>query len=123
LEPRVLLVPSGEDVAARIFMLSREEGRAVCVLSANGSVLPPSLSGPAAALPATPHAGALDVVSLAGSYVPDDPADASSRMGGLTATLVGADGRVLGGTVASPLVAFSTVQVTVLLFPVEPMGT
>ncbi|CAI5529303.1 unnamed protein product, partial [Closterium sp. Naga37s-1] len=121
LEPRVLLVPCGEDVAARIFMLSREEGRAVCVLSANGSVHPLSLSDPAAALPATPHAGALDVVSLSGSYVPDDPADASSRMGGLTATLVGSDGRVLGGTVASPLLAFSTVQVTVLLFPVQPM--
>ncbi|CAI5473609.1 unnamed protein product [Closterium sp. Yama58-4] len=56
LEPRVLLVPSGEDVAARIFMLSCEEGKAVCVLSANGSVLPPSLSDGVTALPATPHA-------------------------------------------------------------------
>ncbi|CAI5474505.1 unnamed protein product [Closterium sp. Yama58-4] len=104
-------------------MLSREEGKAVCVLSTNGSVLPPTLSDGVTALPATPHGGALDVVSLSGSYVPNGPADASSRVGGLTATLVGADGRVLGGSVASPLLAFSTVQVTVLLFSVEPMGT
>ncbi|GJP37819.1 hypothetical protein CLOM_g16339 [Closterium sp. NIES-68] len=122
LEPRVLLVPRGEDIAARVFLLSREEGKAVCVLSANGSVHSPTLTGPGDAFTSTNHEGPFDLLSLSGSYVPDDPSDAGSRMGGLSATMVGGDGLVHGGGVASPLLAFTTVQVMVLLFPTAPMG-
>jgi hypothetical protein len=58
--------------------------------------------------------GRFEILSLAGSYVPSEKSGLSGRTGGLTVSLAGPDGRVLGGSVAGPLPAASPVQVPLL---------
>ena len=55
--------------------------------------------------------GNFEILSLAGSYLLSESGGMSSRTGGLSVSLSGPDGRVLGGAVAGPLTAASPVQV------------
>jgi len=55
--------------------------------------------------------GSFEILSLAGSYLLSESGGMSSRTGGLSVSLSGPDGRVLGGAVAGPLTAASPVQV------------
>ena len=55
--------------------------------------------------------GSFEILSLAGSYLLSESSGMSSRTGGLSVSLSGPDGRVLGGAVAGPLTAASPVQV------------
>ena len=58
--------------------------------------------------------GRFEILSLAGTYLMSDSSGLSSRTGGLSVSLAGPDGRVLGGSLAGPLTAASPVQVTLL---------
>lgn len=60
--------------------------------------------------------GRFEILSLAGSYLLSESAGMSGRTGGLSVSLAGPDGRVLGGAVAGPLTAASPVQVPLLFF-------
>lgn len=60
--------------------------------------------------------GRFEILSLAGSYLLSESAGMSSRTGGLSVSLAGPDGRVLGGAVAGPLIATSPVQVPLFFF-------
>lgn len=56
--------------------------------------------------------GRFDILSLSGSFLLTEVGGQRSRTGGLSVSLAGPDGRVLGGCVAGPLTAASPVQVS-----------
>lgn len=55
--------------------------------------------------------GRFDILSLSGSFLLSEVGGQRSRTGGLSVSLAGPDGRVLGGCVAGLLTAASPVQV------------
>lgn len=55
--------------------------------------------------------GRFEILALTGSLIPSANGSQHDRLGGLSVSLSGPDGRVLGGGVAGPLIAASPVQV------------
>lgn len=56
--------------------------------------------------------GRFEILSLTGSFIPSDNGLTKSRSGGMSVSLAGPDGRVLGGGLAGMLVAAGPVQVS-----------
>ena len=56
--------------------------------------------------------GRFEILSLSGSYMPTENGFTRSRSGGMSISLAGPDGRVMGGGLAGLLVAAGPVQVT-----------
>ncbi|KAJ0111936.1 hypothetical protein Patl1_03488 [Pistacia atlantica] len=63
--------------------------------------------------------GRFEIISLSGSFLLSEDNGSRSRSGGLSVSLAGSDGRVLGGGVAGMLLAASPVQVIVGSFMAE----
>lgn len=59
--------------------------------------------------------GRFEILSLSGSFFHSEIGGQRSRVGGLSVSLAGPDGRVMGGGVAGILTAASPVQVCVHL--------
>ena len=59
--------------------------------------------------------GRFEILSLTGSFTVIDTGGVKSRTGGLSVSLAGPDGRVIGGGLAGILVAASPTQVSTLL--------
>ncbi|CAH2071379.1 unnamed protein product [Thlaspi arvense] len=59
------------------------------------------------------YEGRFEILSLSGSFMPNDIGGTRSRTGGMSVSLASPDGRVVGGSVAGLLVASSPVQVVV----------
>uniref|UniRef100_J3MQQ9 AT-hook motif nuclear-localized protein n=2 Tax=Oryza brachyantha TaxID=4533 RepID=J3MQQ9_ORYBR len=118
LKPNVITVQVGEDVVSRVMSFSRN-GWAVCVLSANGTISNVTLRQADSSVATVNYEGHFEILSLSGSYVLSESDDLSSRTGGLSVSLAGPDGRVLGGGVAGPLNAAAPVQVVIGSFPAD----
>jgi len=88
-------------------------GWAVCILTANGAVSNVTLRQGDSSGGTVTYEGSFEILSLAGSYLLSESSGMSSRTGGLSVSLSGPDGRVLGGAVAGPLTAASPVQVVI----------
>ncbi|PPE02882.1 hypothetical protein GOBAR_DD00089 [Gossypium barbadense] len=95
--PHVVTVNPGEDVAGKILSFSQNGPRGICILSANGAV----------------SNGRFEILSLTGSFTVSDTGGGKSRTGGLSVSLAGPDGRVIGGGLAGILVAASPIQIVV----------
>jgi len=129
--PHIITASPSEDVAAKIVAFATQSSRAVCVLSAMGSVSRAVLRHPADGSPmARVHAspqpynnnpaiyeGFYEIMSLTGSY---NLAEGSQQeqcqgqgqpSGGLSVTLCSPERNVIGGVLGGPLVAAGTVQV------------
>lgn len=63
--------------------------------------------------------GRFEILSLTGSFMPSENGGIRNRSGGMSVSLAGPDGRVVGGGVAGLLVAASPVQVWLLLYTKE----
>ncbi|KAJ8762217.1 hypothetical protein K2173_007373 [Erythroxylum novogranatense] len=111
--PHVITVKAGEDVSAKIMSFSQHGPRAVCILSANGAISNVTLRQPATSGGTVTYEGRFEILSLSGSFMLSENADQRTRTGGLSVSLSGPDGRVLGGCVAGLLTAASPVQVVV----------
>ncbi|KAG8369305.1 hypothetical protein BUALT_Bualt15G0137500 [Buddleja alternifolia] len=111
--PHVINVNAGEDVSSKIMAFSQNGPRAVCILSANGAISNVTLRQAATSGGTATYEGRFDILSLSGSFMLSEVGGQKSRTGGLSTTLAGPDGRVLGGCVAGLLVAASPVQVIV----------
>ncbi|KAL2471835.1 AT-hook motif nuclear-localized protein 10 [Abeliophyllum distichum] len=111
--PHVISVKAGEDVSLKIMAFSQNGPRAVCVLSANGAISNVTLSQAATSGGTATYEGRFEILSLSGSFMLSEVGGQRSRNGGLSITLAGPDGRVLGGCVAGLLIAASPVQVIV----------
>lgn len=111
--PHVITVKAGEDVSSKIMSFSQHGPRAVCILSANGSISNVTLRQPATSGGTVTYEGRFEILSLSGSFLLTESGGQRSRTGGLSVSLCGPDGRVLGGGVAGILTAASPVQVVV----------
>ncbi|XVF35795.1 hypothetical protein REPUB_Repub19eG0001500 [Reevesia pubescens] len=111
--PHVITVKAGEDVSSKIMAFSQHGPRAVCILSANGAISNVTLSQPATSGGTVTYEGRFEILSLSGSFFLSENGGQRSRTGGLSVSLSGPDGRVLGGGVAGLLTAASPVQVVV----------
>ncbi|XP_027186515.1 AT-hook motif nuclear-localized protein 3-like isoform X2 [Cicer arietinum] len=115
--PHELIVNSGEDVADRIFLLSKEFP-AISLLSGNGTISSVKLvqSDSCGGVGTSKFEGTFDLLTLNGSYVPTLDGLTKERVGKITVSLAYPDGRVFGGEVAGPLIASSPVQVVAWSF-------
>ncbi|XP_059636251.1 AT-hook motif nuclear-localized protein 10 [Cornus florida] len=111
--PHVISVKAGEDVSSKIMSFSQHGPRAVCILSANGAISNVTLRQAATSGGTATYEGRFDILSLSGSFLLSEVGGQRSRTGGLSVSLAGPDGRVLGGCVAGLLTAASPVQVIV----------
>ncbi|XVF52371.1 hypothetical protein PTKIN_Ptkin05aG0013300 [Pterospermum kingtungense] len=111
--PHVITVQTGEDIASNIMAFARQGPRAICILSANGAVCNVTLRQPAISGGTVTYEGQFEIISLSGSFLLSDDNSSHSRAAGLSVSLAGSDGRVLGGGVAGLLQAASPVQVIV----------
>ncbi|KAK6936353.1 PPC domain [Dillenia turbinata] len=111
--PHVITVNAGEDVTMKILLFSQQGSRAICILSANGSISNVTLRQPNSSGGTLTYEGRFEILSLSGSFMPTETAGTKSRSGGMSVSLAGPDGRVLGGGIAGLLVAAGPVQVVV----------
>ncbi|GAB4828470.1 hypothetical protein Ancab_035467 [Ancistrocladus abbreviatus] len=111
--PHVITVKAGEDVSSKIMSFSQHGPRAVCILSANGAISNVTLRQAATSGGSVTYEGRFEILSLSGSFLLSESGGQRSRTGGLSVSLAGPDGRVLGGGVAGLLTAAAPVQVVV----------
>ncbi|KAL4569104.1 hypothetical protein LXL04_024732 [Taraxacum kok-saghyz] len=116
--PHILNVKAGEDVLAKLMWFSQNSTRAVCILSANGAISNVTLQQSATSGGTVTYEGRFEILSLCGSFMVCESDGQRSRSGGLSVSLCGPDGRVLGGNVAGLLTAASPVQMIVGSFVV-----
>ncbi|KAD4178502.1 hypothetical protein E3N88_27093 [Mikania micrantha] len=111
--PHVITVKAGEDIASKMTAFSQQGPRAICILSANGAISNVTLRQPAMSEGTVTYEGRFEIVSLSGSFMLADSnnGNQSSWSCGLSVSLAGSDGRVLGdakkpkttsGPIASP---------------------
>ncbi|CAA6660741.1 unnamed protein product [Spirodela intermedia] len=128
--PHVVTVPTGEvtevvdvQVATTIRSPSSslklhtfvrpKRSRAICILSANGSISNVTLRQPGSSGGTLTYEGRFEIISLSGSFTTTANAGIRSRTGGMSVSLAGPDGRMVGGGVAGLLLAASPIQVVV----------
>ncbi|XP_008796120.2 AT-hook motif nuclear-localized protein 10-like isoform X1 [Phoenix dactylifera] len=102
-----------KDVSSKIMAFSQHGPRAICILSANGAISNVTLRQAATSGGTVTYEGRFEILSLSGSFLLSESGGQRSRTGGLSVSLAGPDGRVLGGGVAGLLTAASPVQVVV----------
>ncbi|KAL6181077.1 hypothetical protein ACLB2K_047734 [Fragaria x ananassa] len=117
--PHVISVQAGEDIATKVMNFSQQGPRTICILSANGPISNVTLRQPSMSGGTVTYEGRFEIISLSGSYMFSENNGNRSRSGGLSVSLAGSDGSVLGGGVAGILVAAGPVQVIVGSFIVE----
>uniref|UniRef100_A0A0E0MJL9 AT-hook motif nuclear-localized protein n=1 Tax=Oryza punctata TaxID=4537 RepID=A0A0E0MJL9_ORYPU len=110
--PHVIIVATGEDVVARIMSFSQKGPRSVCILSANGTISNVALNRPGSSGSTFSYEGWFEILQLTGSFTIAEEGG-RRRTGGLSVSLAGPDGRVVGGVVAGMLRAASPIQVIV----------
>ncbi|KAJ8464385.1 hypothetical protein OPV22_026937 [Ensete ventricosum] len=109
--PHVVTIATGEDVSARILSFSRKGPRSICILSANGAISNVTLRQPGSSGGTLTYEGRFEILSLSGSFTITENGGLRSRTGGISVSLAGPDGRVIGGGVAGLLLAASPIQV------------
>ncbi|CAN4075931.1 unnamed protein product [Withania somnifera] len=113
--PHVIHISVGEDIAAKLLAFAEQRPRALCVLSANGSVSAVTLRPPASSGSTVTYEGRFEILCLSGSYLVSESGGPRDRTGGISISVSSPDGHVLGGAVGGRLIAASPVQVAKLL--------
>ncbi|ERN13221.1 AT-hook motif nuclear-localized protein 1 [Amborella trichopoda] len=111
--PHVITISTGEDVATKILSFSQKGPRSICILSANGAISNVTLRQPGSSGGTLTYEGRFEILSLSGSFTLADNGGSRTRTGGISISLAGPDGRVIGGGVAGLLLAASPIQVVV----------
>ncbi|XVF51624.1 hypothetical protein PTKIN_Ptkin04bG0199300 [Pterospermum kingtungense] len=111
--PHIITVNAGEDITMKIISFSQQGPRTICILSANGMISSVTLRQPDSSGGTLTYEGRFEILSLSGSFMPNDSGGTRSRSGGMSVSLASPDGRVVGGGVAGLLVAAGPVQVVV----------
>ncbi|EPS73882.1 hypothetical protein M569_00877, partial [Genlisea aurea] len=111
--PHMITVHPGEDIMMKIISFSQQGYRAICVLAANGSISNVTLRQPNSCGGTLTYEGSFEIISLSGSFMPSDDGVTRGRSGGMSVSLAGPDGRVMGGGLAGMLVAGGPVQVVI----------
>jgi predicted DNA-binding protein with PD1-like motif len=117
MRPYILEIPGGGDVSGALAGFARRRGLGVCVLAGTGAVADVSLRHPSEGGAATVFRGRHEILSISATYLPASISSAAPRaLGGLSVALAGPRGQILGGAVAGPLMAASTVMVVAATF-------
>ncbi|RWW73703.1 hypothetical protein BHE74_00018409 [Ensete ventricosum] len=125
MRPHVLEIPMGHDVADSLAGFSRRRNLGICVLSGTGAVANVTLRQPhyggaplSAGAPATiVFRGRFEILSISATFLPPAmEALCPAAAGGLSISLAGPQGQVVGGTVAGPLLAAGMVVVVAAAF-------
>ncbi|CAN4121431.1 unnamed protein product [Withania somnifera] len=111
--PHVVTVHTGEDVAGKVYSFVQKGSRGICVLSANGAVSNVTIRQPGSSGGLLTYEGRFEILALTGSYTVSENGGNKSRSGGLSVSLAGPDGRVIGGGIAGSLTAASPIQMVV----------
>lgn len=114
--PHVISIEVGEDIASKILLFSQQRPRAVCIMSANGTVSAVTLRQPVSSDSTITYEGRFEILCLSGSYLLDEEGGPHKRIGGLNVSLSTPDGQVIGGGVGGNLIASSLVQVVACSF-------
>ncbi|GLJ36595.1 hypothetical protein SUGI_0735640 [Cryptomeria japonica] len=112
----VITIATGEDVCKKIMAFMQHGPWAVCVLSANGAISNATLRQPSVSGGIVTYEGRFEILSLSGSFLLTEVGGTRTRTGGLSVSLAGSDGRVVGGGVGGLLTAATPVQVVVGTF-------
>ncbi|RCV31528.1 hypothetical protein SETIT_6G185100v2 [Setaria italica] len=129
MRPHVLEVPAGGDVARALAGFARRRGLGICVLAGTGAVAEVTLRhpSPSSSSPADGGVGGSATVVFRGRYeilsisatflAPSMSAAVPPRaVRDLSVSLAGPHGQIVGGTVAGPLVAATTVVILAAAF-------
>ncbi|KAK1607436.1 hypothetical protein QYE76_031109 [Lolium multiflorum] len=121
MRPYILEIPGGGDVSSALAGFARRRGLGVCVLAGTGLVADVSLRHPSTSAAeggaAIVFRGRHEILSISATYLPPSVSAAAPRaLGGLSVALASPHGQVLGGAVAGPLVAATTVMVVAATF-------
>ncbi|XP_073132933.1 AT-hook motif nuclear-localized protein 5-like [Henckelia pumila] len=121
--PHVLHVEAGEDIAAKILAFAQQKPRALCILSANGSVSAVTLRQPTTSAGAITYEGRFEILCLSGSYLLAESGGPCNRTGGISISVCSPDGHIIGGAIGGRLVAANPVQVVACSFVYDGTGT
>ncbi|CAH9084368.1 unnamed protein product [Cuscuta epithymum] len=114
--PCIIQIGVGEDIAAKILAFAQQRPRALCILSANGTISAVTLRPPGSSGATVTYEGRFEMLSLTGSYLVSENGGPRNRTGGLSISISSPDGHVLGGAIGGRLIASSPVQVVVCSF-------
>ncbi|GAB2272230.1 hypothetical protein Dimus_007051 [Dionaea muscipula] len=107
---------AGDDFTPYVVSVQAGEGpRGFCILSANGDISNVTLRQPGSSGGLLTYEGRFEILALTGSFTVGDAESGGIRSmtGGLSVSLAGPDGRVIGGGVAGLLRAASPIQIVV----------
>ncbi|CAI9784571.1 unnamed protein product [Fraxinus pennsylvanica] len=113
--PHVLHIGSEEDIAAKVLAFAQQRPRALCILSANGSVSSVTLRQPTTSGGTITYEGRFEILCLSGSYLVSE-SGGRNRTGGISISVCSPDGHIFGGAIGGQLIAASPVQVVVSSF-------
>ncbi|KAG8382236.1 hypothetical protein BUALT_Bualt05G0055900 [Buddleja alternifolia] len=114
--PHVLHVGIGEDVAAKILAFAQQRPRALCILSATGSVSVVTLRQPTTSGGTVTYEGRFEILCLSGSYLVSESGGPRNRTGGISISVCSPDGHMIGGAIGGKLIAANPVQVVACSF-------
>ncbi|KAK6137453.1 hypothetical protein DH2020_028810 [Rehmannia glutinosa] len=114
--PHVLHVGVGEDIAAKILAFAQQRPRALCVMSANGSVSAITLRQPTTSGGTVTYEGRFEILCLSGSYLVSESGGPRNRTGGISISVCSPDGHIIGGAIGGKLIAANSVQVVACSF-------
>ncbi|KAF3568630.1 hypothetical protein DY000_02012281 [Brassica cretica] len=103
------------DIVSKVMSFSQQRPRALCIMSGTGTVSSVTLRQPATTEPSLTYEGRFEILSLGGSYLVNEEGGSKSRTGGLSVSLSGPEGHVIGGGIGM-LIAASLVQVVACSF-------
>ncbi|PUZ51898.1 hypothetical protein GQ55_6G228000 [Panicum hallii var. hallii] len=124
MRPHVLEVPAGGDVARALAGFARRRGLGICVLAGTGAVADVPLRHPSPPPPgaapdraAVVFRGRYEILSISATFLaPSMSAAVPRAVRDLSVSLAGPHGQIVGGAVAGPLVAATTVVVLAAAF-------
>jgi hypothetical protein len=121
MRPHALEVAVGCDVGESVLQFVRRRQIGLCIISGSGTVASVTLRQPTVSAGPLNFRGRFEILSLSGMYLPSPSSSSSSSLSGgltmeLTISLPGAQGRVVGGSVAGELTAAGPVTIIAASF-------
>ncbi|WZY79610.1 hypothetical protein YC2023_025994 [Brassica napus] len=102
-------VNAGEDVMMKAMPYS-QGSQAICILSATGSISNVTLRQATTSGGTLTYEGWFEILSLSGSFMPTEQGGTKGWSGGMSISLAGPNGKIIGGGLAGMLIAASPVQ-------------
>jgi predicted DNA-binding protein with PD1-like motif len=120
MRPHVIEIPCGCDVADALARFAARRNLGICVLAGTGAVANVSLRHPSPGGPAVMFHGQYEVLSISATFLPPAMSavapQAAAAAACLSISLAGPHGQIVGGAVAGPLYAASTVVLVAAAF-------